>query len=148
MPDIDRSQHNTNYWLVKTEPNEFSFEDLVRDGRTVWDGVRNYQARNNLRLMRPGDLTLIYHSIGPKTVVGIARIISDPYPDPTDNPKGMWTVVDMVPVKPFTHPVTLEVMKNTPELVDLPLIRQSRLSVMPLSRSFFEHLLQLGQTVL
>jgi predicted RNA-binding protein with PUA-like domain len=88
MPDIDRSPHHTNYWLVKTEPNEFSFEDLVRDGRTVWDGVRNYQARNNLRLMRPGDLTLIYHSIGPKTVVGIARIISDPYPDPTDNPQG------------------------------------------------------------
>ena len=134
------------HWLVKTEPNEFSFEDLVRDRRTVWDGVRNYQARNNLRQMQPGDWVLVYHSVGPKTLVGLAQVASDPYSDPTDNEKGMWTVVDMIPVKPLNQPVTLEVIKA--EMPDLPLVKQSRLSVMPLIENQFSDLLALAKTKL
>jgi predicted RNA-binding protein with PUA-like domain len=134
------------YWLVKTEPNEFSFEDLVRDGRTVWDGVRNYQARNHLRLMAPGDLVLVYHSVGPRELVGLAQVASDPYPDPTDNAQGTWTVVDMVPIKPLGKPVSLDTMKTTVALADLPLIKQSRLSVMPLTGDQFQRLMALSDT--
>jgi predicted RNA-binding protein with PUA-like domain len=133
-------------WLVKTEPNEFSFEDLMRDGRTVWDGVRNYQARNNLQRMQPGDWVLVYHSVGPKTLVGLAQVASDPYPDPTDNAKGTWTVVDMVPVKPLSQPVTLDTLKA--HMPDLPLVKQSRLSVMPLTDAQFSNLLALAKTSL
>jgi predicted RNA-binding protein with PUA-like domain len=134
------------HWLVKTEPNEFSFEDLMRDGRTVWDGVRNYQARNNLQRMQPGDWVLVYHSVGPKTLVGLAQVASDPYPDPTDNAKGTWTVVDMVPVKPLSQPVTLDTLKA--HMPDLPLVKQSRLSVMPLTDAQFSNLLALAKTSL
>jgi predicted RNA-binding protein with PUA-like domain len=137
-----------HYWLVKTEPNEFSFDDLLRDGQTVWDGVRNFQARNHLRQMMPGDFVLVYHSVGPKLLVGVAAVLNPPYPDPTDNAKGQWTVVDMVPVCPLVLPVSLETLKNTPDLSDLPLIRQSRLSVMPLTPTQFERLLELANTPL
>src|SRR5689334_19794727 len=84
-----------NHWLVKTEPETFSFDDLVRDKKTVWDGVRNYQARNNLQQMKKGDAVLVYHSISDKAVVGVAEVSKNPYPDPTDNPKQTWVVVDM-----------------------------------------------------
>lgn len=133
-----------NYWLMKTEPGEFSFSDLERDGKTVWDGVRNFQARNNLKAMKKGDQVLIYHSVSEKAVVGIAEVIREQYPDPKDNPKGDWVVVDIKPVKRLRNTVTLEAIKATPELADIPLIRQSRLSVMPLEKAYFDRLVKMG----
>lgn len=134
-----------NYWLMKTEPETFSFEDLERDGWTHWDGVRNYQARNNLSAMNAGDLALIYHSVGPKCVVGLAKITQTAYPDPTD-PTGKWVAVRVEPVQRLTEPVTLETIKNTPELAQTALIKQARLSVMPMTRQEFDCMLTLSKT--
>jgi predicted RNA-binding protein with PUA-like domain len=135
-----------NYWLVKTEPGEFSFEDLLRDGRTVWDGVRNFQARNNLSAMALGDLVLVYHSISHKAIVGVATVARSGYPDPTDNAKGQWIVVDLAPVKALASPVTLAQIKTDHYLSAMPLVKQSRLSVMPLSQADFNKVLALGET--
>ena len=132
------------YWLMKSEPGEYSFEDLLREGRTQWDGVRNFQARNNMKLMKQGDLVLIYHSVSDKQVVGIAEVSREHYPDPVDNPKGQWVLVDIKPVRPLNRPVDLATIKETPELSDIALVRQSRLSVMPLSKAEFEKLVALG----
>ncbi|WP_373533187.1 EVE domain-containing protein [Vampirovibrio sp.] len=132
------------YWMMKTEPGEFSFDDLVRDGSTVWDGVRNFQARNNLKAMRKGDQVLIYHSVTEKALAGIAKVSREFYPDPTDNPKGDWVVVEVEPVKPLKRKVTLAEVKATPALAEIPLIKQSRLSVMPLEKSVFDQLLALA----
>ncbi|HEY9744993.1 MAG TPA: EVE domain-containing protein [Oculatellaceae cyanobacterium] len=133
------------YWLMKTEPGEFSFEDLVRDGKTVWDGVRNYQARNNLKAMKVGDQVLIYHSVTEKAVAGIAEVIRENYPDPKDNPKQDWVVVDIKPVRPLKRRITLAELKETPELSELPLIRQSRLSVMPIRKADFDAIVHLSE---
>ena len=133
-----------NYWLVKTEPSSYSWDDLVRDGRTYWDGVRNYQARNNLAAMKPGDLVLVYHSVKQKQVVGAARVASEPYPDPTAEPGSSWVVVDLEPAFAAVGPVPLALIKSDPELRDIPLIRQSRLSVMPLTEETFNRILELG----
>lgn len=133
------------YWLMKTEPGEFSFEDLVRDGKTVWDGVRNFQARNNLKAMHQGDRVLIYHSVTEKAVAGIAEVSQEHYPDPHDNPKKMWLVVDIRPVRPLKRRVTLAEIKEIPELADLPLVRQSRLSVMPLNQADFDRLVAMSE---
>lgn len=132
------------YWMMKTEPGEFSFEDLVRDGSTVWDGVRNFQARNNMKAMKKGDQVLIYHSVSEKALAGIAKVSKEHYPDPTDNPKGDWVVVQIEPVKPLKRRVTLAEVKSTPALAEIPLIKQSRLSVMPLSKSDFDQLVALS----
>jgi predicted RNA-binding protein with PUA-like domain len=132
------------YWMVKTEPGEFSFADLVRDGKTVWDGVRNHQAKKNLGLMKIGDRVLVYHSVTDKEVVGLAEVSREAYPDPTENPTGTWLVVEIKPVKPFKQPVSLQTVKETPELAEIALVRQSRLSVMPLEQAAFERLLTLG----
>jgi predicted RNA-binding protein with PUA-like domain len=132
--------------MLKSEPGEYSFEDLQREGRTVWDGVRNYQARNNLKRMRKGDRALIYHSVSEKAVVGIAEVTREHYPDPTDNPRGDWVVVELAPVRPLRRRVTLAEIKATPDLQDLPLIRQSRLSVMPLEPEMFERLIALSES--
>jgi predicted RNA-binding protein with PUA-like domain len=132
------------YWMMKTEPGEFSFEDLVRDGKTVWDGVRNYQARNNMKAMKKGDHVLIYHSVTEKALAGIAEVSREHYPDPKDNPKKDWVVVDLIPVKPLKRRVTLAEIKDTPDLVAIPLIKQSRLSVMPLDKKTFDRLLALS----
>lgn len=136
-----------NYWLVKSEPFVFSYEDLVRDGVTHWDGVRNYQARNNLRVMNLGDLCLFYHSNEGLAVVGIARVSKTFYPDPTAT-SGDWSAVDMAPVKAFTQPVTLAEIKKNPVLSEVGLVKNARLSVMPLRSDEFFTILDMGLTEL
>lgn len=132
-------------WLVKSEPDAYAWDDLVRDGRTVWDGVRNALARRHLAAMRRGDLVLYYHSNVGKEVVGVARVVREAYPDPTAR-SGDWLAVDLEPVKPLAKPVSLAAIKADPALAGLPLIRQSRLSVMPVERAHFDHILALGET--
>lgn len=133
------------HWLVKSEPDTYSFDDLVREGRSRWDGVRNYQARNNLRTMQVGDLCLYYHSNIGLEVVGIARVAREHYPDPTAE-KGDWSCVDLVPVRPLVRPVPLPEIKAHPDLQNIALVRNGRLSVMPLTETEFAVLLGLGQT--
>lgn len=133
------------YWLMKTEPGTFSYDDLERDGWTHWDGVRNYQARNNLAAMRVGDLALLYHSVSEKAVIGIGKITQAAYPDPTD-PTEKWIAVRVEPVARLKQPVTLQQVKEEPALSDIPLIKQARLSVMPLPEAAFNLILKLGQT--
>lgn len=135
------------YWLVKSEPDTYSFQQLVSDGKTRWDGVRNYQARNNLRAMKVGDLCLYYHSNIGLEVVGIARVAREHYSDPTAE-KGDWSAVDLEPVKPFVRPVTLVEIKNHPALQQLLLVRNARLSVMPVAFDEFSTILQMGETQL
>ena len=134
-----------NYWLVKSEPNAYAWSDLVRDGSTYWDGVRNAQARNNLLAMRVGDLVLYYHSNVGKDVVGIARVTRSAYPDPTSVDE-RWVVVDLAPVQPLVEPVSLAQIKADAALVGIPLVTQSRLSVMPLGKPAFQRILRLGKT--
>lgn len=132
------------YWLLKSEPDCFSYDDLVAKGREHWDGVRNYQARNNLSSMHIGDLCLFYHSISDKAVVGIAEVASTAYPDPTTD-DDRWVVVDVVPKKKLNRPVTLAEIKENPALQDMKLIRQSRLSVAPLTETEFNEVLKMGK---
>ncbi|NEM98157.1 EVE domain-containing protein [Pontibacter burrus] len=132
-----------HYWLVKSEPETFSWADLVRDGRTCWDGVRNFQARNNLQQMQPGDMVLFYHSVSEKAIVGIAKVDKAAYPDPTTD-DAKWVAVDLVPFRDFKDPVTLEQIKKDERLQNIALLRQSRLSVMPLQAEEFDILLALG----
>jgi len=120
------------HWLVKQEPSAYSWDDFVKDGRTAWTGVRNFQARNNLQAMRRGDLVLYYHSVTGKAVVGQAEVVQEAYPDPTAQEAG-WVCVDLVPVKALPRPVTLEDIKADARLEQIALLRQSRLSVMPLT---------------
>lgn len=134
-----------NYWLVKQEPEAYSWSEFVRDGRTVWTGVRNFQARNNLRAMRKGDPVLFYHSVSEKQVVGLAKVEREAYPDPTAN-EGDWSCVDLKPVKPLKKPVGLDRIKEDALLADMPLVRQSRLSVTGLAKAQFERLLRLAET--
>jgi predicted RNA-binding protein with PUA-like domain len=135
------------HWLVKSEPNKYAWDDLVRDGSTWWDGVRNYQARNNLRDMRVGDRVLYYHSNEGKQIVGVARVTKRAYQDPTSD-DDRWLVVDLAPLKALRRPVTLEQIKQDAALAQMPLVTQSRLSVMPISASDFERVLKLGGTAL
>lgn len=132
-----------NYWLVKSEPHKYSWDRLLKDGSTFWDGVRNYQARNNLRSMKQGDLTLFYHSNEGKEVVGLAKIIKEAYPDPTIDDE-RWLAVDLAPQKTFPTPVTLAEMKVQPALSEMGLIRQGRLSVVSLTKKEFDLILKLG----
>ena len=132
------------YWMMKSEPSEFSFSDLMRDGKTVWDGVRNFQARNNMKAMKKGDQILIYHSVTEKAVAGIAEVSREAYPDPKDNPKQDWVVVDIKPIRPLKRRVELSEIKANPAFAEMPLIKQSRLSVMPLSKKDFDRLLQIS----
>ena len=134
-----------NYWLVKSEPDVFSFEQLTADGSTRWDGVRNYQARNNLRAMRVGDLCLFYHSNIGLEIVGIARVRTEYYPDPTAE-KGDWSAVDIEPVKPLNRPVPLTEIKAHPDLQAFGLVRNPRLSVMPATSDEFFTQLEMGAT--
>lgn len=124
------------YWLVKSEPDVYGFDDLLREGRSRWDGVRNYQARNNLRAMKVGDLCLFYHSNIGLEVVGIARVEREHYPDPTAE-KGDWSCVDLVPVARLARPMSLAEIKAHPDLQQVGLVRNGRLSVMPLSEAEF-----------
>lgn len=134
-----------HYWLVKSEPFKYSWERFVQEGRTFWDGVRNYQARNNLQGMRIGDLVLFYHSNEGLAVVGIARVVKEAYQDPTTADE-RWVAVDIEPVEALNMPVTLEAMKREPKLANIALIRQGRLSVMPLTEEEFGLIRKRGRT--
>ena len=133
------------HWLVKQEPEKYPWSQFVKDKGTYWDGVRNYQARNNLRAMKKGDHVFYYHSVSEKAVVGLAKVTREAYPDPTAK-EGDWSVVDLKPVKAMVEPVTLEQIKAEAKLSEIALIKQSRLSVMPLRSPEFRRILQLGQT--
>lgn len=130
-------------WLVKSEPFKYSWEKFNKEGRTFWDGVRNYQARNNLREMQEGDLVLFYHSNEGKNVVGIAKVVKESYQDPTTDDTN-WVVVDLVPVESLKNPVSLEQIKAEESLKDISLVRQGRLSVMPLKAEEFDKILEMG----
>lgn len=136
-----------NYWLVKSEPDVYSYDQLVADGSTRWDGVRNYQARNNLRAMQQGDICLYYHSNIGLSVVGIARVSKEHFPDPTAE-KGDWSAVELEALKPFVRAVPLSEIKANPDLQELLLVRNGRLSVMPVTSAEFSTLLALGETEL
>jgi predicted RNA-binding protein with PUA-like domain len=131
------------YWLVKSEPFKYSWEQFVADKKTFWDGVRNYQARNNLRTMKKGDLVLWYHSNEGMEVVGIAKVIKEAYQDPTTEDTN-WVVVDLKPFKKLKKPVTLATIKAHPLLQNIGLVKQGRLSVMPLQAEEFDIILELG----
>ncbi len=133
------------FWLVKSEPSAYSWDDLVKDGSTFWDGVRNPQARNNLQTMRKGDYVFFYHSVKGCEIVGVARVARESYPDPTTDDE-RWVVVDLEPLVPLRQPVTLAQVKADKNLRTMALVRQSRLSVMPLSRAQFQHVLSLAGT--
>ncbi|MDR3606322.1 MAG: EVE domain-containing protein [Oligoflexia bacterium] len=135
-----------NYWLFKTEPSTYSFAQLVRDGKTNWNGVRNFQARNFLKQVAVGDQALIYHSGDDKGVVGIARVARAGYPDPDSKKPGDWVQIDLAFEASFKRPVALKEIKATPALADLPLIKQSRLSCMPVTLSDFKLLVKLGSS--
>lgn len=134
-----------NYWLVKTEPGHYSWEQLAKDGSTAWDGVRNYQARNNLKEMQKGDLVLMYHSVGPKEVMGIAKVAKTWFQDPTTD-DDRWVAVQLKRHKSLKKPVSLDTIKEVQSLQKIALIRQSRLSVMPLDADAFHTILALGDT--
>ena len=133
-----------NHWLVKSEPFKYSWDKFNKDGRTFWDGVRNYQARNNLKEMKEGDLVLFYHSNEGKNVVGIAKVVKEFYQDPTTDDAN-WVVVDLAPVEALKKPVSLEQIKAEESLKDISLVRQGRLSVMPLRAAEFDKILEMSE---
>jgi predicted RNA-binding protein with PUA-like domain len=132
-------------WLLKSEPEAFSWQTFLKDGKTAWTGVRNFQARNNLRAMKRGDWVLFYHSVTEKQIVGLARVAKEAYPDPTSK-EGDWSSVDLTPVKTLKKPVTLETFKSDKILKATPLVKHGRLSVMPLTREQFDRALELAET--
>lgn len=136
-----------NYWLVKSEPEAYSWSQFVKDGKAAWTGVRNFQARNNLRAMKKGDLVLFYHSVTGKQVVGIARVAKEAYADATAK-EGDWSCVDISPVKPLKKPVTLDEVKADKVLKEMKLVKQSRISVSPVAEPQFMRLLEMGETKL
>lgn len=135
------------YWLVKQEPEAYSWTTFVKEGRTAWTGIRNFQARNYLRAMKKDDVVFFYHSVSEKQVVGLARVKKEFYPDPTAT-EGDWSAVDLAPVKSLKKPVKLESIKTDKILREIPLVRQSRLSVTPLTESQFHRLLILSETTI
>ena len=132
------------YWLVKSEPYKYSWEDLLKDKWTYWDGVRNYQARNNLKEMKCGDIVLYYHSNEGKEIVGVSEVIKEHYQDPTTDDE-RWVVVDIKPIKTLKKAVTLKTIKEDDRLQDIALIKQSRLSVMPIKKKEYDIILKLGK---
>jgi predicted RNA-binding protein with PUA-like domain len=138
-----KTKRSSGYWMVKQEPETYSWDDFVKDGKTDWTGVRNYQARNNLREMKNGDRVLFYHSGKDKAVVGLAEVVKSQYPDPTADDV-QWVAVDLKPVKAFKNPVPLAAIRYDKRLNDLPLIRQSQLSVMPLTKDEFDVIVATG----
>ena len=132
-------------WLLKTEPEEYSFDRLLSESKVVWDGVRNFQARNNLKAMKKGDEAFIYHSGKSKEIIGVAEVVKEYYLDPDDK-TDLWVVVELKPVKKLNKPVTLSQIKNEKALSKLPLLKQSRLSVMPIDEEEFNFILKLGGT--
>jgi len=134
-----------NFWLVKQEPTKYSWDEFVQDKETYWDGVRNYQARNNLKAMKKGDYAFYYHSVSDKKIMGIAKVTKEFYQDPT-TPDERWVVVDLKPVKPLKNQVSLEQIKGEKSLQDIALVKQSRLSVAPLTQKEFKIILKMGST--
>lgn len=130
-----------NYWLVKQEPEAYSFDDLIKDGKTDWTGVRNFQARNNLRAMKLADKVLFYHSGSEKSVVGLAEVSREEFTDPTDE---KWIAVEIKPVEKFAHPISLEQIRAEEGLQNIALIRQGRLSVVPLTEGEFDLIIKLS----
>ena len=132
------------YWLLKSEPNTWSWQDQSKVKKDMWDGVRNYQARNNLMQMKKGDLCFFYHSVNEKQIVGIVKVVKEHYPDPTDKSK-KFVVVDVAKYKTLKYPVSLEKIKNVTKLSHLALIKQSRLSVMPIDSKSWKILNNMGK---
>ena len=133
-----------NYWLLKSEPSTWSWEDQVKAGVEMWDGVRNYQARNNLMNMKKKDLCFFYHSVSEKQIIGIVEVVKEHYPDPTDK-KGKFVVVDVKAKKRLKRPVSLEEIKSTAKLSNIALIKQSRLSVMPLKKTEWDIIIKISE---
>ena len=132
-----------NYWLLKSEPSAWSWDDQVKNKIDMWDGVRNYQARNNLMKMKKKDLCFFYHSISEKSIVGIVEVVKEHYPDPTDK-KNKFVVVDVKAIKELKYPVSLEEIKNNKKLKNIALIKQSRLSVMPVTKTEWNEILKIS----
>ena len=135
----------SQYWLVKQEPTAYSWDQFTVDGKTNWTGVRNFQARNNLRSMKLGDPVFYYHSVNGKAVVGIAKVTKEAFRDPTAA-EGDWSAVELTPVKSIEPPVKIEQIKQEARLRDVPLLKNSRLSVMKLTKEQFETVLELAKT--
>jgi predicted RNA-binding protein with PUA-like domain len=135
------------HWLAKSEPSKYPWQKLLQDKRTTWDGVRNFEARNNLRAMQKGDLVLFYHSNEGKEIVGVAKVVKTAYPDPTAD-EGDWSVVDLAPLKTLKVPVLLDVIKGDKKLAGMALLRRSRLSVVPVTPGEFARILELAETKL
>ena len=131
-----------NYWLMKSEPSTYSMDDLVRDKKTIWDGVRNFAARIHLKAMKKGDLAFIYHSMDDKAVVGIAKITKESFPDPNDNE---WVVVEIAPERKLKNPVTLAQVKADKRLTNMVLVKNSRLSVQPVKSEEFDLILAMSE---
>lgn len=130
-----------NYWLVKTEPDTYSWNDLVKDKKTVWDGVRNFQARTNLKGMKKGDTVFVYHTGDEKSIIGVAKVLNEPYPEPKDK---AWVAVDLGPEKKLKNPVSLSQIKADKRLANMVLVRASRLSVQPVKPEEFSLILTLS----
>jgi predicted RNA-binding protein with PUA-like domain len=131
-----------NYWLVKQEPDSYSWSDFVKDGKAAWTGVRNFAARLNLRAMKKGDTVFYYHSNVGKEIVGLARVVKEAYPDPTTT-EGDWSCVDLAAVKPLKKPITLETLKADKVLKEMKLVKLSRLSVSPVTKEQFDRIMEL-----
>lgn len=134
-----------NYWLMKSEPGSWSWDDQVKAKKTGWDGVRNYQASNNMKAMELGDLAFFYHSVNEKRIVGIVKVTKLYHPDPTDA-SGRFGMVEVTAVRPFVEPVTLADIKAAPRLENLALVRQSRLSVLPVGKDEWALICKMGKT--
>ena len=131
-----------NYWLLKTEPDTFSWDDLVRDKKTGWDGIRNFQARSHLKAIKKGDLAFVYHTGDEKSVIGIAKVTKENYPDPKDNE---WVAIEIAPVNKLKNPVTLAQIKADKRLTNMVLVRASRLSVQPVKKDEFDMIIALSE---
>jgi predicted RNA-binding protein with PUA-like domain len=131
-----------NYWLVKTEPDTFSYDDLAREKKTVWDGVRNFQARSNMKKMEAGDQVFVYHTGDEKSVIGIATVAKAAYPEPAD---AEWIAVDLAPSKKLKKPVSLAQIKSEKRLSDMVLVRAARLSVQPVTEEQFKYIISLSE---
>ncbi len=145
LPDVFFNRKSMiNYWLVKSDPEEYGWENLLQDKNTSWTGVRNFAARNHLRAMKKGDHVLFYHSQSDKAVVGISKVVKEHFPDKTAS-EGDWSAVEIAAMKPLKNPVTLARIKTEKKLKDIALIRQSRLSVMPLTKEEFDMIVNMGK---
>ena len=134
---------NINYWLLKSEPDAWSWDNQVKEGASMWDGVRNYQARNNLKEMKKNDLCFFYHSVTERSIIGIVKVVKEYYPDPTDK-TGRFVVVDVKATKKLKNPVSLDQIKENSKLKDIALVKQSRLSVMPLKKTEWEIIIKMS----